>query len=169
MNDSYLDDFYNYLQNQKRYSINTILAYKRDLKMFFDYIKKENIKKLNTLNIQGYFSSLYIKNISMRTISRKLSALKSYGKYIRKNKNIDTSFLDVITLPKRQKKLPEYLHEDELDVLLNLPINTFLELRNLLIIHLLYSTGLRLSELTNLKVKESYIYSTDENKFYEIK
>jgi integrase/recombinase XerC len=98
----------------------------------------------------------------MRTISRKLSSLKSYGKYIRKNKNIDTSFLDTITLPKRQKKLPEYLHDDELEILLNLPINTFLEIRNLLIIHLLYSTGLRLSELTSLKLKD---YNVSENIF----
>ena len=67
----------------------------------------------------------------MRTISRKLSTLKSYGKYLRKNKGIETTFLDIIKLPKRQKKLPEYLHDDELDIILNLPINTFLELRNL--------------------------------------
>lgn len=154
MNSEYLDDFFNYLSTQKRYSINTISSYKNDLKFFFEYIKKENIDTINAITIQSYLSHLYISNATMTTISRKLSAIRSYGKYLVKHKEIDCSFLQTIVLPKKSKILPEYIHDDELNILLNLPTNDFLQLRNSLIIHLLYSTGLRLSELTNLKVSD---------------
>ena len=163
MNDALLPSFYNYLENQKRYSPNTISAYKKDLEHFFIHIKKENITAINHLIIQNYFSSLYTQNISSTTISRKLSSIKSYGKYLAKYHNIDITFLQLITLPKKRKNLPEYLHEDELNIILNMPTNTFLEIRNLLIVHLLYSTGLRLSELTNLKVND---YTKEENIFH---
>ncbi len=162
MNDSYLNDFFDYLKTQKRYSIHTISAYKRDLIFFFDYIKKENIQEITYINIQSYFSSLYIENSSMKTLSRKLSSLKSYGKYLSKFKNINCDFLTHILLPKKEKKLPEYLHDDELDKILNLPMNNLLEIRNSLIINLLYSSGLRLSELTNLKIND---YDSNNNIF----
>lgn len=162
MNSKYLQDFFNYLSSQKRYSKNTIMAYKRDLNLFFDFIKKENIKELNHLNIQTYLSNQYLLNKSMRTISRKLSAIKSYGRYLSSYKNINCDFLSKIILPKKEKNLPEYLHNDDIEKLMNLPLNNFLEVRNALIINLLYSTGLRLSELTNLKTLD---YNKNENIF----
>lgn len=162
MNSEYLSDFFNYLSSQKRYSQNTIMAYKRDLNLFFDFIKKENIKELNYLNIQTYLSNQYLLNSSMRTISRKLSAIKSYGRYLSSYKNINCDFLSKIILPKKEKNLPEYLHNDDIEKLMNLPLNNFLEIRNALIINLLYSTGLRLSELTNLKTLD---YNKNENVF----
>ena len=154
MNSLYLNEYFDYLKNQKRYSFHTLESYKNDLNFFFDYIKKENIDIINSLSIQNYLSYLYISNMSMTTIARKLSSIRSYGKYLSKNKLIDCSFLKTITVPKKAKILPEYVHDDELKILLNLPTNNLLELRNSLIIHLLYSTGLRLSELTNLKIKD---------------
>ena len=154
MNNEYLDDFYNYLLTQKRYSLNTINSYKNDLKFFFQYLKKENIDKVNSITIQCYLSYLYICNKSTSSICRKLSSIRSYGNYLSKHKSIDCSFLKVIVVPKKKKQLPDFIHEDELEILLNLPTNNFLQLRDSLIIHLLYSTGLRLSELTNLKVTD---------------
>ena len=59
MNKEYLNDFYNYLTNEKRYSIHTVSAYKRDLSLFFDYVEKENIETIDKLCVQGYFSKLY--------------------------------------------------------------------------------------------------------------
>lgn len=162
MNNLYLEEFYLYLSNQKRYSNHTIMAYKRDLNLFFEFVKKENITDLNFLNVQSYFSSLYLQEKSMKTISRKLSALKSYGKYLTSKYQINTNFLKMINLPKKEKKLPVYLHDNELKILLNLPKNNFLQIRNNLIINLLYSTGIRLSELTNLKLND---YNKNENIF----
>ncbi len=162
MNSVYLEDFYNYISSQKRYSNNTLLAYQKDLTLFFDFIKKENIAKIDHVIIQSYLSSLYLKNQSTTTISRKLSSIKSYAKYLSKFKGINCDFLDKISIPKRQKHLPEYLHKEELDKLLNLPLNNFLNIRNALIINLLYSTGMRLSELTNLKIAD---YNPNENVF----
>lgn len=162
MNSEFLEEFFIYLQNQKRYSPHTVNAYRNDLTFFFDYTKKEDIQEINYIVIQSYFSHLYVKNISMKTISRKLSSIKSYAKFISKTKSINCDFLKNITLPKKEKSLPDFLHDDELDILLNLPHNNFLELRNSLIINLLYSTGLRLSELTSLKCSD---YNPEENIF----
>ena len=162
MNNLYLDDFYNYISTQKRYSNNTLLAYKKDLTLFFTFIKKENINTIDHVIIQSYLSSLYRKNLSTTTISRKLSSIKSYGKYHSKFKEINCDFLTKISVPKKQKKLPEYLHKEELEKLFNMPLNTFLDIRNSLIINLLYSTGMRLSELTNLKIND---YNQNENVF----
>lgn len=162
MNNKYLDDFYIFLSAQKRYSLNTIKSYKMDLSAFFTYVKKENLSKINHITIQSYFSSLYVNRISMKTISRKLSALKSYGKFLNKSKNINCDFLNNINLPKKEKTLPEYLSDSELDIILHLPENNIFEIRNSLIIHLLYSSGIRLSELTGLKVAD---FSNTENIF----
>ena len=162
MNKKYLEDFLLYLANQKHYSIHTINSYKRDLSLFFQFIEKENINKINNITIQSYFSNLYIQNQSTKTISRKLSSLKSYAKYLKKFHEIDYSFLNVINLPKKEKSLPEYIHEEEINILLNLPESDLSQIRNKLIIYLLYYTGIRLSELTSLKVSD---YKKDENVF----
>lgn len=154
MNSVYLNDFLNYLQYQKRYSLNTISAYKRDLSLFFKFLKKENITEINNLTIQSYLSSLYSLNLSSSSISRKLSSIKSYAKYLAKHKNINYSFLQTISLPKKEKKLPDYLHNDELKKILDFPTNDLLSTRNCLIINLLFSSGMRVSELTNLKLKD---------------
>lgn len=162
MNDNYINDFCNYLETQKRYSKNTVLSYKRDLTLFFLYLKKENINKIDHLAIQSYLSTLYVDNKSTLTISRKLSSFKSYAKFLKTYKQIDCDFLDKVSLPKKAKILPNYLHEEELEKLMNLPINTTLEIRNALIINLLYSSGMRLSELTSLKISD---YDQNKNTF----
>lgn len=154
MNDTYLNEYLNYLKNQKRYSNNTILSYKRDLSLFFSYAKKEQIQQIDYLMIQSYISNLYVNNISTKTISRKLSSLKSYCSYLNKYKNINTNYIEKIDIPKIKKKIPEYLHQEELEKLMKLPLNTTLEIRNALIVNFLYSSGLRLSELTNLKLND---------------
>ena len=150
----YLDDFYNYLQQEKRYSVHTINSYQKDLSLFFDYIKKESITEIDYMSVQCYLSNLYSKNYKRSSISRKLSTIKSYGKYLTKYKDINCDFLVNVILPKKEKILPQYLHDEELNKILNLPLNNLLEIRNSLIIHLLYSSGLRLNELTNLKIKD---------------
>jgi integrase/recombinase XerC len=162
MNDLYLNDFFDYLQFQKRYSLHTINAYKRDLTLFFNFLKKESINEINYINVQSYLSKLYLDNRSSKTISRKLSSLKSYGKYLSNYKNINCDFLANVILPKKEKKLPEYLHDEELNKILKMPLTSTLEIRNSLIVNLLYSTGLRLSELTSLKISD---YNKDENIF----
>lgn len=162
MNDLYLKEFFDYLKSQKRYSLNTINSYKRDLKLFFEYVKKENIHEIDYITIQTYISNLYINKIAMTSISRKLSSLKSYGRFLSKNKGINCDYLKNVSLPKKEKKLPEYLHQEELDKLLNMPTNNTLEIRNALIISLLYSSGLRLNELTNLRVND---YNSDQSVF----
>ncbi|MBR3890840.1 MAG: tyrosine-type recombinase/integrase [Bacilli bacterium] len=162
MNSLYLNDFYSYLANEKRYSHHTVLAYKRDLSLFFEYLKKQSIDVVDRIILQSYFSEIYMSGASKKTMSRKLSSIKSYGKYLSKYKNINCDFLLGITLPKKDVIIPDYLHEEEIGKLLNLELNTTLDIRNSLIIHLLYSSGIRLSELTSLKISD---YNDSENVF----
>ena len=162
MSELYLNDFSTYLSNEKRYSSHTINAYLRDLNMFFFFIKKEKNDVIDRISVQSYFSKLYVEGISKKTICRKLSSLKSYGKYLNKYKDIKCDFLANITLPKKETTIPEFLHDDELEKILNLTTNNLLEIRNSLIIHILYSSGLRLSELTSLKKDD---YNCNENTF----
>ena len=161
MNREYLEEFYSYLLNERRYSLHTIEAYKKDLNLFFDYYDNQGLKNIDKLYIQSYFSNLFAKGYSKKSMSRKLSSIKSYGKYLSKHKEIKCDFLLGISLPKKEETLPEYLHEEELDKILNIDLNTTLDIRNALIIHLLYSSGIRLSELTSLKLNDY----TSENVF----
>lgn len=160
MNNSFINDFLNYLKSQKRYSLNTIKSYEKDLILFFDHLTKEGIVTIDQITIQTYISSLYIKKNAISTIARKLSAIKSYAKYLSKYKDTNCDYIKNITLPKKEKKLPQHLHSDEINKLLNLPLNNILDMRNALIINLLYSSGLRLSELTNLKKED---FSSEQN------
>lgn len=162
MNKLYLKDFYSYLANEKRYSIHTISAYKRDLELFFDYLDSQSITSLDKVVLQSYFSNLFMSGSSKKTMSRKLSSIKSYGKYLSKFKDMNCDFLLSVSLPKKDVIIPDYLHEDEVNKLLNMDLNTTLDIRNSLIINLLYSSGMRLSELTSLKVKD---YDANENVF----
>ena len=154
MNDKYIEEFCSYLATQKRYSLNTVNAYKRDLTMFFSFLKKENITEVDYISLQSYLSFLYLNNASSRTVCRKISSIKSYAKYLSKNKDINCDFIFKIPSVKREKNLPSYLHKEDLDKLLNMDTNNFLDLRNCLIINLLYSSGMRLSELTSLKLSD---------------
>lgn len=162
MNDFYLNDFLMYLSNEKRYSSHTVESYLRDLRMFFQFMKEEKNEEVDRVSVQSYFSKLYIEGASKKTICRKLSSLKSYGKYLDKYRNINCDFLTNITLPKKETTIPDFLHDDELKKILDLPINNLFEIRNSLIIHVLYSSGLRLSELTSLKKED---YNENENTF----
>ena len=75
-----LKEFFNYLENEKRYSINTINSYKRDINLFLIYLKKENINIIDELTLKNYLAYLYSNKLSKKTIARKISSLKSYYK-----------------------------------------------------------------------------------------
>ena len=145
-----LEQFYIYLSVEKRYSPNTVDAYKRDLNAFQAFVKKENIDIIDELTIKSYLAFLYSKNRSKRTISRKISCIKSYFKYLNKKFNISCDFINTIKTPKKDKLLPELIYADELNKILNYEFNDDFCYRNKAIIHLLYSSGIRVSELCSI-------------------
>ena len=147
-----VDNFLNYLKYQKNFSDHTIKNYKIDLTEFLKFAQN---KKIDIDLMRNYLKKLYEKKYSNRTISRKVSSLKSYYKYLESENIIDDNPMSLISNPKVEKSLPNYLNNEDLDKLLNYPdINIKNGLRDALILEMLYSSGCRVSELTNIKIKD---------------
>ncbi len=148
-------DFYNYLMFDKNYSKNTISSYMNDLYDFLtfnDKNKETDLYKLKEQNIKDYLKNLKDNNISDRSIARKISTLKSYYKYLIITNKINKNPLEFIIIPKQKKELPTVLSIEEVLILLDIPLNDRYNYRNKAMLELMYATGLRISELINLKL-----------------
>ena len=152
MNEKYIEEFINYLKLEKKYSENTISSYKRDLNKINSYLKKDFIK-LTKADIQKYIQDLS-KNKNSNTISRTISSLKSFYKFLEINKYTNTNPLTTIISPKTARKLPKVLSEEEVNKLLDINLNNDFDYRNKAMLELMYSSGLRVSELINLTVND---------------
>ena len=148
MNDRLINDFKNYLELERNYSNNTSLSYVKDVNLFSDFIKK-NLLLVDKKDIEKYIRSL---NKSSKTISHVISSLKSFYNYYMRMGNIKSNPTDEIDRPKIEKKIPEFLTLEEVSSLLNFEVNNEFEARNKAILELLYSSGLRISELTSLEL-----------------
>ena len=117
--------------------------------------KIDSIKKIDYQIIRKFLNYLYEKKYSNKAIARHISSLRSFFKYMKKEKIIDDNPMTLISNPKIEKKLPKIIYSNELEDILNEPdINTTLGLRDSLILELLYSTGVRVSELVNIKISD---------------
>ena len=155
-----INEFKSYLMYEKMFSSNTVNSYVRDLEEFNSFLESEYIKHVTYKDIRSYLAHMYNKKYSSRTISRKLSAIRSFYKYeVNKGVIRDNPCL-LISNPKVEKKLPNYLSYNEIETMLEVP-DTFKNnsLRDKLIIEILYSTGIRVSELVNIKVKDMDFYN----------
>ena len=152
MNEKYIEEFIDYLRFEKKYSENTISSYKRDLNKMNSYLKKD-FTKLTKADIQKYIQNLS-KNESSNTISRTISSLKSFYKFLEINKYTNTNPLTTIISPKTARKLPKVLSEEEVNKLLDINLNNDFDYRNKAMLELMYSSGLRVSELINLTVND---------------
>jgi len=146
------------LKYQKNYSDLTTEGYLHDLDLFLEYLNERDIKKFDDVNYQTirlYINYLHDLNYNNKTISRHISALRSFFKFLKTNNYIKDNPCLLITNPKLDKKLPKYLNYEETEKLLNaFDNNNYLGLRNSCILELLYSTGIRVSEITSIKVKD---------------
>jgi integrase/recombinase XerC len=151
-------DFLEVLQFEKKYSDNTILNYKNDLDDFVTYITELGYSKFNDIDyqvIRKYLTYLYEKKYTNKTISRHISSLRSLFKYLLKEKKIKNNPMTLVSNPKIEKKLPKFVPYKELEQILNIyDTNNAIDTRNTLILELLYSTGIRVGELVNIKLKD---------------
>lgn len=165
----YMDSFIEYITLQRHYSNDTIINYTKDLDNFYNYLDSKSISSLNKVDyniIRGYLMLLHEKEYSKKTISRHISTLKSFFKYLLGEHYIKDNPMSLITSPKLDKKLPQVLYYEDLDKLLNISNDdNIIGLRNGLILELLYSTGIRVSELVNIKVSDIDKYNTQINIF----
>ena len=151
-NKKLLENYIIYLENVKNYSDHTCTAYKNDLEQYFDYLK--NTKK-NLFDNEDFVDYLFSLELAKSTINRKLTSVNNFllwsskldkykGKTFRKSENLKT-----------EKKLPNILTSNYINNLIDkLPTSTAKDVRNKAIIELLYSSGLRVSELINLKIND---------------
>lgn len=153
----YLSEFLKYIDLEKNYSNYTLINYKDDLSFYLDFLNKENIDVLDSdyKVIRNYSSYMYNKKYSSKTISRHISSLRSFYKYMLKENYIVKNPMTLISNPKQESKLPHFLYYNELETILNIPDkSTPLGQRDSVILELLYSTGIRVSELVNVKLKD---------------
>ena len=153
--DPLIRSFLDSLFIEKGLSKNTIKSYESDLKEFFAWchnIHKKLPSKLNSSSINIYLGHLFNKNIKSSSVNRKLSTLKAFYIFLYKQKLILKIPTEDIETPKIQKKLPSTLSESEVEKLLKAPKDkNIIELRDKAMLEMLYATGMRISELVNLK------------------
>ncbi|MBC7830291.1 MAG: tyrosine-type recombinase/integrase [Chitinophagaceae bacterium] len=149
--------FLDYLKFEKRYSANTIRAYQDDLSQFLGFLHftygQLPLSEITSGLIRSWLASLKEQKISSKTLNRKISALKSFFKYMVKTGVIEQSPMFTIVSPKLNKRLPVFVDERDIHVLLNkveFP-DSWNGRTDKLAIHIFYYTGIRLSELLNLK------------------
>lgn len=150
-----------YLSSEKRFSEHTIKSYTTDLKQFTSFLSSEfqiidEINEISFQIIRTWIASLLEKGINPRSVNRKISTLKTYFKFlIREGELVENPMMKVVA-PKSKKRLPVFIEEDQIASLLNEVQfeEGFVGQRNKLIIELFYVTGIRLSELINIKISD---------------
>ena len=150
-----------YLSSEKRFSEHTTKSYTTDLKQFTSFLSSEfqiidEVNEISFQIIRTWIASLLEKGISPRSVNRKISTLKTYFKFlIREGEIIENPMMKVVA-PKSKKRLPVFIEEDQIASLLNEVQfeEGFVGQRNKLIIELFYVTGIRLSELINIKISD---------------
>jgi len=151
-----IKDFIEYLKHERHLSNHTILNYEKDLNLFLVYLKKNklNLENVDYGNIRIYIQKLYNNDYSPATISRHISTLKSFYKFLVLEKNFKNNPMTLISTPKLNKKLPNYLKYQDLEKLFDSIDTTSYGQRDILILEMLYSTGVRINELLNIKLKD---------------
>ncbi len=154
-----IEKFLNYLLTEKRFSRNTVVAYENDLKQFFEFTKIDTLTSLSEVNhqlIRSWIVDLVDSEFSNKTVNRKLSSLRSFVKWCQKNNYINQNPFKKVIAPKVSKRLPLFVKETEIEShkVESYFNDDFIGCRNHLILEMLYQTGIRLSELINLKIDD---------------
>lgn len=160
--DNYIDEFTQYLIIEKNLSTNSVNSYNRDIIDYVDYLEREyqitDVKDIKRDHIINYLSSLYDENMKPRTIARRIAAIRNFHKFLFLNEYVNENVSSYVESPKLDKELPEVLSVEEVNELID-SVNgdDAVSIRNKTIFELLYSTGLRVSELINLNIDDIHL------------
>lgn len=147
----YLKDFLIYLEVEKNFSKHTIRAYQSDILSFLLWLDNTPIEETNHTKLKDYLVFIQRFNYSKTTLSRKIAAIRTFYRFLYREKIIETNPANSVHAPKRNKSLPKFLTGQEIEQILNnIKIDTPAGYRNRVILELLYATGMRVSELSNL-------------------
>ena len=152
----YEEEFLNYLKNIRLYSKKTVASYEYDLKDYALFLEKNNltIKDDNDKTLKLYLNYVYDKKISNKSISRHLSSLRTYYDFLKKENIVTENIFKNVKNPKIEKTIPNFISHDKLNEIFTSFNDSDLDIRNRLVIELLYATGLRVGELVNIKIKD---------------
>ncbi len=149
-----LNDFCDYLKIDKRYSDLTVESYRTEMKGYLDFFKEKNIKikDIKNSDIKDYLAYIKKGQTSERTLAHNVSVIRTFYKFLLTQKVIERNPTEFLELPKLRKKLPTVLSKEEVEKLLDIDLTDCYSYRNKAMLELLYSTGLRVSELVNLEL-----------------
>lgn len=150
----YIDKFIRYLEIERNYSAHTILNYRLDLHDFGHFLGQSPVEAVEYLTVRRYLAAVKERNLSARTINRRLSSLRSFFRFLAREGFIKQNPLLAVSSPKLQKYLPSCLTEEEVKRLIEAALIDDVKnergLRDRAILEMFYSTGMRISELTGL-------------------
>ena len=153
----YLDDYITYIKSNKRYSVYTINNYYKDIIDFINYLDKVDYLKIKDEDVVYYLEYLYNQKYNKNSISRKLSSLRSFYNYLVNNDIIAYNYFNNHKNPKKDKILPKYIKDEDLELMFSKTKN----IRDKLILELLFVTGIRVSELVNIKINDINLYNRE--------
>lgn len=155
---SEINEFLTYLKVERRYSPETIQAYERDILHFMKYLEEVPIRswnKVSIVDVRIYLGQLHRENYNRSSISRFLSSLRSFYHFLVERNDVDVNPFASISYKKGKMRLPEFFYEDEIEKFINsIDGNQSLDQRNKALVEVLYATGMRVSELTNLTIEQ---------------
>lgn len=164
---AFIQTFLDYLKFQKRYSQHTIISYQNDLTDFFDFIETKygilSLPEISATLVRTWLADMKLNKMASKSINRKISTLKSFFKYQLRKETISVSPMTTITSLKVSRRLPSFIEEKDIDTLFNVVEfpDTWEGKTNRLLLQIFYQTGIRLSELINLK--ESQVDRSNSN------
>ena len=152
-----IEEFKKYLKYQKNYSDYTISNYIKDITEYNSFLVGNKFK-YNNVDYDDcikYLNFLNDKKLSKSTVSRKLSSLRTFYKYLVLNNKVDNNPFILVTSPKKEKRIPKFINYNNIEEIFNIPdLNTKQGQREKIILEILYSSGVRVSELVNIKLKD---------------
>jgi len=151
----YLDKFFTYLEVEKNYSSHTILNYRIDLEEFIKFLNQTSVEAVVYSDLRRFLAQLKARHLKPRSLARKLSSLRSFFKFLQREKIIHTNPAKLLVTPKLDKPLPHFMSEAETVQLIESPQSGKTNSpRDKAILEILYSTGIRVSELVGLNVDD---------------
>lgn len=159
--DVVLQAYLDYLSSERRLARNTLQNYQRDLTRFVDYCKQKQVPvcEVKVSNIRHYIADRHRGGLVAKTMQRELAAIRGYYRYLVRMGVLDQNPALSVRAPKAEQKMPKVLDVDQMYGLLSVPPDSILEIRDLAMFELIYSSGLRLSELVGLDVCDLDLYS----------
>jgi integrase/recombinase XerC len=156
--DEQLDSFTEYLQIEKHYSVHTFEQYRHDIEEFYVFMKEQGLRSLKDVEYSDarlFLTKLHDHGLMRSSVSRKVSSIRSFYRYLNREKQLLDNPFSFVNLPKKEQRLPNFFYEEEIQALLDACVgDSPLDIRNRAIFELLYATGIRVSECTNIQIAD---------------